>query len=128
MRSVLAKVRLTTGNVGWYDPLTNIHLTIQKPEAYVYEGMNTKNLAQGVRYKTITVVDGSLTGPSQPVVPTKPVEPMKPVEQEIKVEVDKEPEIAEETIEEVADEAVVEEAPVEEKPKKKATRKKKTEE
>lgn len=127
MRTVLALVRLTAGNVGWYDPLTNIHLTIQKPEAYVFEGMNTKNLRQGVQHKTITVIDGSLFGPSQTVVPTKTVDPIpEPVKQEIKVEVDKKP-IAEK---EAKKEEVVEEseAPVEEAPKtKKTTRKKKAE-
>ena len=126
MRTVLALIRLTAGNVGWYDPLTNIHLTIQKPEAYVYEGMNTKNLRQGVQHKTITVIDGSLFGPSKTVVPTKTVDPIpEPVKQEIKVEVDKKPKAEKEEKKEVVEEK---EAPTEEAPKaKKTTRKKKTE-
>lgn len=136
MRTVLAKVRLTTGNVGWYDPLTNIHLTMQKPEAYVFEGMNVKNLKQGVMYKTITVIDGSLNGPSKTVVPTKVADPIpEPVKQEIKVE--EKPEVKEAIVETVAEGECIEPgvspedaAPLEkvEKPKKKTTRKKKTEE
>lgn len=124
MRTVLAKVRLATGNVGWYDPLTNIHLTIQRPEAFVYEGQNTSNLKRGVMYKTITVVSGSLFEPSNTVTPTK-VKTV--VEQPI-------PEKKEESIEKAIEEPVkekveetIEEEVVEEKPKKKTTRKKKSE-
>lgn len=117
MRTVLAKVRLATGNVGWYDPLTNIHLTIQSPEAFVYEGQNTSNLKKGVMYKTITVIGGSLSEPSNTVTPTK-VKTI--VEQPTSVK-------EEEPKEEKVEEAVVEQEVVEEQPKKKATRKKKSE-
>lgn len=123
MRTVLAKVRLATGNVGWYDPLTNIHLTIQSPEAFVYEGQNTSNLKKGVMYKTITVIGGSLSEPSNTVTPTK-VKTI--VEQPTSVKKE-EPVKVEEPKEEKVEEAVVEQEVVEEKPKKKATRKKKSE-
>ena len=33
MRAPIAKIRINAGNPGWYDPLTNIHLTITRPEA-----------------------------------------------------------------------------------------------
>lgn len=126
MRSVLAKIRLATGNVGWYDPLTNIHLTIQRPEALVYEGQNTSNLKQGVMYKTITVVDGSLTEPSNTVTPTK----IKTIVEKPMVKQEEvAPLITDKKLEEVKiEDATPEEiAPVEEKPKKKTTRKKKVE-
>lgn len=56
-----ATIRLGRGNVGFYDELTRIHLTIASPFADVYEGMNTTNLERGVRYNTIEVVEGSLS-------------------------------------------------------------------
>lgn len=60
MREPIAKVRIAVGNPGWYDSLTNIHLTIARPEAIVYEGQNTTNLKMGVAHKLIYVVEGSL--------------------------------------------------------------------
>jgi hypothetical protein len=122
MRTVLAKVKLATGNVGWFDPLTNIHLTIQRPIADVYEGMNLTNLKKGVAYKTIMVVDGSLAEPS--VTPTNEIASVPEKVVEVAVEIKEEiVEVQEEVIEEAA--PVVEEV-VEVQPKKKATRKKKT--
>lgn len=142
MKTVKAKVRLATGNVGWYDPLTNIHLTIQRPEGIVYEGMNTSNLKKGVMYKTITVTDGSLSEPSETVIPTNFTEVAKKAKsvekeiinetkeevKEIVVEETKElEEVAEETEKVEAIEEDVVEKVEEEKPKKKTSKKKKSE-
>lgn len=61
MPNILATIRLAIGNVGWYDPLTNIHLTLSRPFAHIYEGMNVTNVKRGVEYKTVMVVDGDLS-------------------------------------------------------------------
>ena len=123
MRAPIAKIRISAGNPGWYDPLTNIHLTITRPEALVYEGQNVSNIKLAVRHKTVYVVDGELEPKAiiqEPVVQeevrevVQPVVEEKVVEEEVKVE---------EPQKEVAEEEVVEE---EKKPAKKTTRKKAT--
>ena len=61
MNKVKAIIKLADGNVGFYDNLTQIHLTILSPLGKVYEGMNTTNLQRGVVCNTIEVLEGSLT-------------------------------------------------------------------
>ena len=60
MRAPIAKIRINAGNPGWYDPLTNIHLTITRPEAYVYEGSNTTNIKRSVSHGLVYILEGSL--------------------------------------------------------------------
>ena len=152
MRRPIARIKINAGNPGWYDPLTNIHLTISRPEAIVFEGANTTNIKKGVAYKLISVIDGDLEintvsvenkeqkeivkqvreVVSQPVVETiekiKTEEKIEKVEEAVIVETEvAETEIVEakeEETEKVAEENTEEK--VEEKPKKKSTRKKTT--
>lgn len=155
MRRPIARIKINAGNPGWYDPLTNIHLTISRPEAIVFEGSNTTNIKKGVAYKLISVIDGDLDVNtvsvenkekkkivkevrevvSQPVVETtEPVieEKIETVEEIVEEAVIVETEVAETEIEEAKEEETVEvaeettEEVVEEKPKKKSTRKKTT--
>lgn len=133
MRAPIAKLRIAAGNPGWYDPLTNIHLTITRPEAFVYEGSNTTNIKKGVAHRLIYVVEGSLA--TEEVVVEQPQETVAVKEEvrevapqvEIKTEEVATEEIVQveetvEAVEEVAEE-VVEEKP---KAKKTTTRKKAT--
>ena len=60
MRAPIAKIRINAGNPGWYDPLTNIHLTITRPEALVYEGSNTTNIKRSISHGLIHILEGSL--------------------------------------------------------------------
>lgn len=60
MRAPIAKIRINAGNPGWYDPLTNIHLTITRPEALVYEGSNTTNIKRAVSFGLVHITEGSL--------------------------------------------------------------------
>lgn len=121
MRAPIARIRISAGNPGWYDPLTNIHLTIARPEALVYEGSNVTNIKQGIAYKLVNVVEGSL---EKPVAINEEVREVIP--QEIETVKEEEP-IVEEKIEETS-EPVIEETTEEvvEEPKKKTTRKKAT--
>ena len=145
MRRPIARIKINAGNPGWYDPLTNIHLTITRPEAIVYEGANTTNIKKGIAYKLVSVVDGDLDVNSASIEPkkvevektvrevvsqpkhTEDVEVQIPVVEEEKVEEETITEPVEETIEEVEEiveaEPVVEEKVEEEKPKKKSTKK-----
>ena len=68
MRAPIAKIRINAGNPGWYDPLTNIHLTITRPEAFVYEGSNTTNIKRSISHGLVHIIEGS----SEEVVEEKP--------------------------------------------------------
>lgn len=57
---IIAKIKLSPGNAGWYDPLTNIHLTIAHPIGEVKAGMNTSNIKNGLAFRTIELIQGSL--------------------------------------------------------------------
>lgn len=56
----IAVVRLAPGQVGFYDDLTRIHLTIAKPVEAVYSHMNTEKLKRAVAYRRIILVSGTL--------------------------------------------------------------------
>lgn len=118
MRAPIAKIRISAGNPGWYDPLTNIHLTITRPEAFVYEGQNVTNIKNAVAFKLVSVIEGELEA-KLVEAETAPV-----VKEEVKVE-----EVIEEVREVVTEEPVeqkveeVVEKVKEEKPAKKTTRK-----
>ena len=125
MRAPIAKIRIAAGNPGWYDPLTNIHLTITRPDAFVYEGQNVTNIKTAVSFKLVHVVEGELEPIKEsPITATEKVEEKKEVREVIaKVE---EIEIKEELqvpVEEIEKEEVVEEV-VEKKAAKKTTAKK----
>ena len=116
MRAPIAKIKISAGNPGWYDPLTNIHLTITRPSAFVYEGQNGSNVKKAVAHKLVYVVEGDLdvVAKEQPVA--------EPVREVIKKSTKTE---KAEKIEKVEEVKVEENEPVvEEKPKK--TTKKKT--
>ena len=116
MRAPMAKIKISAGNPGWYDPLTNIHLTITRPFAFIYEGQNVSNVKKAVAHKLVYVVEGDLdvVAKEQPVA--------EPVREVIKKSTKTEKAEISEKVEEVK---VEENEPVvEEKPKK--TTKKKT--
>ena len=135
MRAPIAKIRISAGNPGWYDPLTNIHLTITRPDAFVYEGQNVTNIKTAVSFKLVHVIEGELEPIKEsPIITTDKVEEevgeviteveetedkeesQIPAEEEVKEEI-----IEEESVEKV--EEVVEEV-VEKKAAKKTTVKK----
>ena len=126
MRAPIAKIRIAAGNPGWYDPLTNIHLTITRPDAFVYEGQNVTNIKTAVSFKLVHVVEGELEPIKEsPITATEKVEEKKKVREVIakveEIEVKEEPQVPVEEIEK--EEEVVEEV-VEKKAAKKTTAKK----
>ena len=96
MRTPIAKIRISAGNPGWYDPLTNIHLTITRPEAFVYEGQNVTNIKTAVAYKLVSVIEGELEAQLAEAVT------ISNAKEEVKVE-----EVVEEVREVVTEEPVV---------------------
>lgn len=140
MRAPIAKIRISAGNPGWYDPLTNIHLTITRPDAFVYEGQNVTNIKTAVSFKLVHVIEGELEPIKEsPIITTDKVEEevgeviteveetedkeesQIPVEEEVKEEIIEEESV--EKVEEIEKEEVVEEV-VEKKAAKKTTAKK----
>lgn len=122
MRAPIAKIRISAGNPGWYDPLTNIHLTITRPDAFVYEGQNVTNIKTAVSFKLVHVVEGELEPIKEsPITVTEKVEEKKEVREVIakveEIEVKEEPQVPAEEIEKV-------EEVVEKKAAKKTTAKK----
>lgn len=56
----IALIRLARGQVGYYDELSRIHLTIGQPEAPVYAGTNCSQLRRSVKSGRLILVSGSL--------------------------------------------------------------------
>ena len=126
MIAPIAKIRIAAGNPVWYDPLTNIHLTITRPDAFVYEGQNVTNIKTAVSFKLVHVVEGELEPIKEsPITATEKVEEKKEVREVIakveEIEIKEEPQVPVEEIEK--EEEVVEEV-VEKKAAKKTTAKK----
>lgn len=139
MSQMIGIVRLAPGEVGFYDEISRIHLTISRPQAEVYDYMNTSKLVRAVRNKVLILVEGSLNAVKvineEPVVKEKKVSApaIKKEKAEVLVETETVAEkeeltktLIEETIatEEVV-EAIQEEVIEIKQPKKKATKKKK---
>ena len=134
MRAPIAKIRISAGNPGWYDPLTNIHLTITRPDAFVYEGQNVTNIKTAVSFKLVHVIEGELEPIKEsPIITTDKVEEevgeviteVEETEDKEESQVPAEEEVKEEIIEEESVEKVeVVEEVVEKKAAKKTTSKK----
>lgn len=144
MSQVIGRVRLSKGRVGYFDELTRIHLTISKPEAPVFAGMNTANLKRAVRGGVLRLVAGSLEleqnkvvkdihakeetkAAPEAVVETVVVEEKAPAKEEPKAEPVKEEKAEEPKVEEAVEE--VKETATEEAPEAEAktiSRKRKT--
>ena len=130
MRAPIAKIRISAGNPGWYDPLTNIHLTITRPDAFVYEGQNVTNIKTAVSFKLVHVIEGELEPIKEsPIITTDKVEEevgeviteVEETEDKEESQVPAEEEVKEEIIEEESVEKV---EVVEKKATKKTTAKK----
>ncbi len=112
--SVIGVVRLSRGQVGFFDDLTRIHLTIANPEKAIVEGMNTATIKRAIKSGRIQLISGTLEAPEvvtniAPIV--KKVEEAPVVEQTTIVQ---EPIKVEEPV--VVEEAPVVEAPIDEAP------------
>ena len=100
MKRAIAKIRLAPGNAGWFDPLTNIYLTLSKKECFVYNDQDVSNIRKAIKQNKLVLKEGKLPSPvsedSKEVVKAKPVNKhVKPKEDKVveKVEVIEEKEI-----------------------------------
>lgn len=53
-------IQLAPGNIGWYDEVTGIHLTIARNTAIVKPGMNTTNIRRAIKDRKVQVLVGNL--------------------------------------------------------------------
>lgn len=60
MRIQIAQIKMKPGNVGWYDPLSKISLSIGSPVGTVYSDMNLQTIKRGIKFGTIELLSGSL--------------------------------------------------------------------
>lgn len=65
----IAKIRLASGEVGYYDDYSRIYLSVANPEAYIYPGTNLFQIKRSIKSGRLRLIEGSL---SEPVV-EKPV-------------------------------------------------------
>ena len=100
MKRAIAKIRLAPGNAGWFDPLTNIYLTLSKKECFVYNDQDISNIRKAIKENKLVLKEGKLPSPvsedSKKVAKAKPVKKhAKPKEDKVieKVEVIEEKEI-----------------------------------
>lgn len=56
----IAKIKLSSGNVGWYEPLSRIHLTLSNPIAEVKAGTKLEGIRKSLAYGTIILLEGSV--------------------------------------------------------------------
>lgn len=116
MKRAIAKIKLAPGNAGWFDPLTNIYLTLSKKECFVYNDQDVSNIRKAIKQNKLVLKEGRLPSPvseekketvkksikkqiAQEVVKIEKDEVIKQVEVIEKKEI--KPFIKEETIEEV---------------------------
>ena len=110
----IAIVKLGIGQVAFFDPLTNIHLTLGQPSAEIFDYMNTTRIKRAVSNKILNLVTGSFDVDNNGcengyVEITKPVQPKI----EVKEKCDEVPAkaAAKSKVERVVEEKVVEEEP-----------------
>lgn len=110
MEEIIAIIELAPGNIGWYDSLTGIHLSLTKKTAYIYKNFNVTNIRKAIKEGKIKIITGSpnlssdsVSSINNPIVYEAPKSLVK--EQPI--------EIPEDIIEEEISEVIEEEAPIE---------------
>lgn len=87
--TIIAQVKLASGEVGYYDDYSRLYLTISNPIGVIYSGMNLTQIKHSVKSGRLKLISGSLYGEAtKPVKIETPVktEPVKPVEEPKKEE------------------------------------------
>lgn len=74
-------IKLAPGNIGWFDPLTSIHLTLVKTEALVKPGMNITNIKKALSEGKIIIKQGVLETSRQ--LDPMPVAKIKTTEEKV---------------------------------------------
>lgn len=128
MKRAIAKIKLAPGNAGWFDPLTNIYLTLSKKECFVYNDQDVSNIRKAIKQNKLVLKEGRLPSPvSEEKKETVKKSIKKQIVQEIvkveKDEVIKQVEVIEKKeIKPFIKEETIEEVKTEKTPKKKVKR------
>ena len=128
MKRAIAKIKLAPGNAGWFDPLTNIYLTLSKKECFVYNDQDVSNIRKAIKQNKLVLKEGRLPSPvSEEKKETVKKSIKKQIAQEgVKVEKDeviKQVEVIEKKeIKPFIKEETIEEVKTEKTPKKKVKR------
>ena len=69
MSKTIALIRLSYGQVAFYDDLTGIHLTIGNPTAEITDSMNTFKIRRAIANRVLTLVQGSFNIENKSVEP-----------------------------------------------------------
>ena len=115
MAERIATIKLNSGQGGFYDELTNIHLTVGNPIAHLFAGQNLTNIRKGISVGHLILTEGTLGPDPRPYrlvrvgdhleIELKPeVFAKKPAQKQIEVELKEEvkaPEVKETPAEEV---------------------------
>ena len=145
MAERIATIKLNSGQGGFYDELTNIHLTVGNPIAHLFAGQNLTNIRKGISVGHLILTEGTLGPDPRPYrlvrvgdhleIDLKPeVFAKKPAKKQVEVKLTEAPKAApevkdepkkEEKAPEVKDAPAAEEVK-EDKPAKKAPAKKTT--
>lgn len=81
MKRAIAKIKLAPGNAGWYDPLTNIYLTLSKKECFVYNDQDITNIRKAIKQNKLVLKEGRLPSPAskqrKEIIEDEPVKQVK---------------------------------------------------
>ena len=128
MKRAIAKIKLAPGNAGWFDPLTNIYLTLSKKECFVYNDQDVSNIRKAIKQNKLVLKEGRLPSPvfEEKKETVKKSIKKQIVQEIVKVEKDeviKQVEVIEEKeIKPFVKEETIEEVKTEKTPKKKVKR------
>lgn len=60
MQTAIAIVKLAPGQVGYYDELSRVHLTMSRPKTTIYDYMNTSAILRSIKNRTLILESGTL--------------------------------------------------------------------
>lgn len=90
MKRAIAKIKLAPGNAGWYDPLTNIYLTLSKKECFVYNDQDITNVRKAIKQNKLVLKEGRLPSPvfkqRKEIIEDEPVKQIKSKKQDKVIE------------------------------------------
>lgn len=73
MNTPVAKIKLAPGNIGFYDSYTGINLTLNSPEALVYNNYETRGIRNAIKAGKIRLLGGSLPSSNLNIKKKEPI-------------------------------------------------------
>ena len=60
MANLIARVKLAPGEIGYYDQLSNVHLTLSNPIGEVYDDCNYSRIKKAIANNQLILIEGTL--------------------------------------------------------------------